>query len=77
MVLLPDCSLATAEKVARRARAAVNALQIKTTSAKIKPAVSVGVGPVPVNAKTATEVLAVLSPALQRVKESGKNAVSF
>ena len=75
MVLLPDCSLSNAEDVAERVRTAVNGLQMETETSQIKPSVSVGVGQVPANAETVTEALAVLGPALQRGKRSGKNAV--
>ena len=77
MVLLVDCFRATAEKVAARVLNAVSALEIQAKASIIRPSVSVGVGPLPTDANTVTEVLAALSPALRRVKESGKNAVSF
>lgn len=77
IVLLADCLHATAEKVAMRIRESVNALRIQTPATTVRPAVSIGAGPVPEDARTVTEVLAALCPALQRVKVSGKNAVSF
>ena len=77
MVLLVDCFRATAERVATRVQSAISALEINGKSATIHPTVSVGVGPLPTEANTVTEVLALLSPALRRVKQAGKNAVSF
>lgn len=77
MVLLVDCFRATAEKVAARVLHAVNKLEIQAGDCIIHPGVSVGVGPLPTDANTVTEVLAALSAALRRVKKSGKNAVSF
>ena len=76
LVLMPGCKLGAALRLAERIRARLATSTVRVGDSELSVRVSLGVAGLPISVATVTDAVALVSGAVRRSKQRGKNQVT-